>query len=344
MILNYKKGSEAQTLRKLLQNNKVQFCAFVFLLLFLGTAWVQGLNLFSLQSDFIGRVGMNGILALAMIPAVVCGIGLNFGLSIGMLCGLLGGCISIELNLHGAFALLVAFAVGSLFATIGGILYGMLLNRLKGSEMTVGTYAGFSAVSLMSVAWTLLPFSSPAMVWNIGGKGLRTTISLTDHFGGVLNHWGQLLLLAILSFAFFLFLKTRTGLAMKIAGEQEPFARSCGIDVDKMRILGTTISTILGAIGILVYAQGCGFMQLYQAPLMMPFLAVAAVLLGGATIKHGKVRHALLGVCLLQLLMTVSTPVMSHLFPNSNSSDAIRIIITYGMILYALTQKGGIER
>lgn len=39
------------------------------------------MNLPQLLSDCVRRWGMFGILALAMVPAVQCGIGLNFGIS-----------------------------------------------------------------------------------------------------------------------------------------------------------------------------------------------------------------------------------------------------------------------
>ena len=40
-----------------------------------------------------------------------------------------------------------------MIAAVTGWLYGLLLNRLKGSEMSVTTYVGFSVVSLMCIAW-----------------------------------------------------------------------------------------------------------------------------------------------------------------------------------------------
>ena len=49
------------------------------------------------------------------------------------------------------------------------------------------------------------------------------------------------------------------------AGSNPMFARYSGINVDMMRILGTTISTALGAIGIITYSQSHGFLQLYNA-------------------------------------------------------------------------------
>ena len=49
-----------------------------FFLLLLVLAGVFQMNLPQLLSDCIRRWGMYGILTLAMVPAVQCGIGLNF--------------------------------------------------------------------------------------------------------------------------------------------------------------------------------------------------------------------------------------------------------------------------
>ena len=69
-----------------------------FLLLIVAAGCFQ-MDLVQLLSDCIRRWGMYGVLALAMVPAVQCGIGLNFGISMGIVGGLLGGAIVIEVNL-----------------------------------------------------------------------------------------------------------------------------------------------------------------------------------------------------------------------------------------------------
>ena len=71
----------------------------LFLLILCILAVVQKQNLPGLLKDSLVRVGMNGILVLAMIPSINSGTGLNFGLSLGIVCGILAGCISIEMNL-----------------------------------------------------------------------------------------------------------------------------------------------------------------------------------------------------------------------------------------------------
>ena len=129
---------------------------------------------------------------------------------------------------------------------------------------------------------------------------------------------------------------------MKVAGSSESFAKSNGINVDNERILGTVLSTVLGAIGIIVYSQSFGFLQLYTAPLYVALPAVASILIGGASVHKAKIIHVIIGTLLYQSLLVVSLPVINILSEGS-MSEIIRIIISNGIILYALTRTGGEE-
>jgi len=307
------------------------------------------LPLNDLLSDTLIRTGMNGVLVLAMVPGILSGIGLNFGLPLGIVCGLVGGLISIEMDLTGYMAFFVAIIVSIPISALVGALYGYLLNRVKGSEMMVATYVGFSAVSLMCIGWLLMPFKAEEVKWPIG-EGLRTTIALTGRYDKILDHTfafnifgvtiptGLLLFFFLSCFLMALFLKTKTGMAMKAAGDNPRFAVASGINVDKQRIVGTMISTILGAVGIVVYAQSFGFYQLYQAPLMMGFAAVAAILIGGASARRANMLHVILGTFLFQGLLTISLPVANKIITEGNLSEVLRIIVQNGIILYALTK------
>lgn len=315
-------------------------------------AYVLDLNVPSLFSDNLVRMGMNGILVLAMVPGILSGTGLNFGLPLGIICGILGGLISIELQLTGLFGLFVAMIISIPLAILAGYFYGLLLNRVKGSEMMVGTYVGFSVVSLMCIAWLVLPFTSDSIRWPIG-DGLRTTIALTDYYDKVLNKLlafkvlgvkvptGLLLFFFAMCFLVWLFFKSKTGLAMIAVGSNNKFAKASGINVDKSRLISTVISTMLGAIGILVYAQSYGFFQLYTAPLMMGFAAVAAILLGGASAHSARIVHVIFGVFIFQGLLLAALPVANVIFPEGNLSEVMRVVVQYGIILYALTKAGG---
>ncbi|MFZ5352110.1 MAG: ABC transporter permease subunit [Bacillota bacterium] len=328
---------------------------FIMIILLSILAVTQKQDMAGMLKDSLVRIGMNGVLVLAMVPGIVSGTGLNFGLSLGIICGILAGCISVEMNLVGYTAFFTAVMISIPFSVLVGYLYGWLLNRVKGDEMTVGTYLGFSVVSVMCIGWLLIPFKSPEMIWAIGGKGLRTTISLSDRFAKILDNTfafeffghslpiGTLLFFAFGCLLMWLFLKSKTGVALTAAGDNPNFARASGINVNKQRMTGIILSTILGGIGILVYAQSFGFMQLYQSPLMMPFGAIAAILIGGATAKKAKISHVISGVILFQVLLTISLPVINKMMPEGNLSEVVRIIVSNGVILYALTKVGGNE-
>ena len=157
-----------------------------FILLCFMTLWYD-LSLFTLLSNTIVRMGMNAIMVLAMVPGIQCGISLNLGLPIGLVAGLIGGLLTIELGIPGWGGFLFAIVSGSALAAVCGYLYALMLNRLKGSEMSVTTYVGFSIVSLMCIAWLVLPFKSLKLRWPLG-TGLRNTIGLDGtNFRHILN-------------------------------------------------------------------------------------------------------------------------------------------------------------
>jgi simple sugar transport system permease protein len=61
-----------------------------FLIVLFAVATVTRMDVASLVEDSLLRIGRNGILVLALLPAVQGGVGLNFGLPIGIICGLIG--------------------------------------------------------------------------------------------------------------------------------------------------------------------------------------------------------------------------------------------------------------
>src|SRR5207247_11198786 len=118
------------------------------------------------------------------------------------------------------------------------------------------------------------------------------------------------------------------------------FARAAGISSTATRTQAAILSTGLGALGIVVFSQSYGFVQLYTAPLYMAFPAVACLLIGGASVSHASVLHVVIGTFLFQSILTVALPVTSQVV-QGDISETARLIIQNGMILYALTRKAG---
>lgn len=323
----------------------------VYLLALFVAAPFVGVSLPASISDSLIRIGMNGIMVLALIPMIQSGCGLNFGLSLGVIAGLLGATISIEMGLLGAWGFLVAIFISQGFGAVFGYGYGKLLNRVKGGEMMIATYVGFSSVMIMCIAWLILPFKSPTMIWGYGGSGLRTTISVEGFWRHILDDFlvihigddfkfptGAILVFVLVSLIVWVFFHLKIGTAVTAVGSNPTYARASGINVDRMRIISVVMSTMLGALGILIFQQSFGFIQLYEGPLYMAFPAVAAILIGGAGVNKATLANVFIGAALYQGILTM-TPAIFNAVLKVDMSDVIRIIVSNGMILYALTRK-----
>lgn len=323
--------------------------AAFLMMLFIAAPFV-GADFATQITNTLNRFSWNAILVLAMVPMIHSGCGLNFGLPLGIIAGLLGATLSIEFGFTGGLSFFMAILISTPIAIILGAGYGWLLNKIKGGEMMIATYVGFSSVSFMCMMWLLLPYKSPTMVWGFSGEGLRTTISLEGFYDKVLANFlqinignlsiptGTILFFALLAFLMWAFLHTKTGTAMTAVGSNPTFAKAAGVNVDKMRLLSVIMSTWLAAVGILVYEQGFGFIQIYNAPFYMALPAVSAILIGGASVNKASITNVVVGTFLFQGIVTMTPTVMNSMI-HMDMSEVIRIIISNGMILYALTRK-----
>ncbi len=321
-----------------------------FLVVLFGIAIATRMDIAALVTDSLVRAARNGILVLALLPAIQGGIGLNFGLPLGIICGLVGCVIALNAAVTGWAGLALSAGLGVAFAIPAGMAYGWLLNRTRGQEMMVGTYLGFAVVSGMSIFWIAAPFTNPTLVWAIAGRGLRTTLTLSGVYDKILDRlWsftvagvtiptGTLLLFALACAVVGLFFRTRAGITIAAARSNPRFARAAGISDERTRIQATVFSTVLAAIGIVVFAQSYGFLQLYTAPLLMAFPAVACILIGGASVTRATLTHVVIGTLLFQSILTVALPVTSQVI-EGDISETARLIIQNGMILYALTRR-----
>ena len=328
----------------------------LFFLLLCLVSPLYRINVPMMLGNVLERMTMYGILILAMMPGIQCGIGLNMGMTIGCISGLMGIVLSLQFNMTGLPALLFACAAGIILAIPLGWAYSKLLNRMKGNEMTISTYVGFSFVSLMCIGWMLLPFNNPKIIWLLSGRGLRVTHSLLGSFAHLLDNMlsfrifgievptGGLLFLAVCCLLVWLFSRSKTGVAMTAAGSNPHFAEASGINVDQMRTIGTTLSTMIAAVGIVIYSQAFGYAQLYTAPRQLGFIAASAILIGGATVSKARVSNVIIGVFLFEGVLVFGQQIANAAVAGGGLSEVMRIMISNGIILYALTQSGGNNR
>lgn len=332
-----------------------QIIILVFLLSMMAVAWHLNISLAYLMSDALVRLVMNGILVLSLLPMLNAGIGINYGLPVAITAGLLGLCLAVNFRYTGltGFAAALLFAIP--LAVVFGYGYALILNCVKGREEITATFVGFSFVPLMNFFWAVAPFSNPAMLWPIGGKGMRPTIGLRGYFAKELNSlwdftvlgltvpFGLLLFFALCCLAVGIFFKTRTGTAIIALGENEAYAKLSGLNISRLRILAVILSTVLGAAGICVYAQSYGFIELYDAPQMMAFPAASAILVGGCSGKRTTLLHVVLGTFLFQTTYLLSGPIANEILV-PEVAEIFRMMITNGVILYALIHEGKFKR
>lgn len=324
----------------------------LFLIIMALLALVINIPITGLLSDSLIRLVMNGVLVLSLVPMLRAGVGVNYGLPVGVSAGLLGMAVTLELRLTGMGGFFAALFFSMLIGIVFGYGYARVLEQVKSKEEIAGIFIGFSFVFIMSFFWAVAPFKNPQVLWPIGGQGMRPTIGLKDYFAKELNNlmsikiynfilpMGMLLFFAALCFLTYLFFKTKTGIALSSVGENEHFARLSGINVKRMRYVAVILSTVLAAIGICVYAQSYGFVELYEAPLMMAFPAASALLMGGSRGGRATISQVVAGTFLFQSIYVFSGPLANQLLL-PQISEIVRSVITNGVILYALIYEGG---
>ena len=129
---------------------------------------------------------------------------------------------------------------------------------------------------------------------------------------------------------------TRLGQNMRTVGQNRAVATSAGIDVDKTRIIATCISTVLAAWGQLIFLQNLGTFNTVQQQSNVGLYAVAAILVGGATVQKANNKQAVIGVILFHTLFVVAPLAATKLVGDSAISEYIRMFISYGVIAVSL--------
>ena len=302
----------------------------------------------AILNDCITRFGSMVILTLAMLPTIRCGMGLNIGLPVGIVCGLIAEVIAIENNFFGLGFLLVSVLIAILIAIPVGYVYGKLMNAAKGLEMTAGAITASLFTVLFYIAWRII---LPMRSWVSFGASQQTTISLYD-FGAnqildsilsfrigsnITVPSGTLLAILLLCYALYRFKPDVTISTDKIGSI---FTRTADLHVDNNRILASILSTVLGALGIIVYGQSIGYIQLLDA-LMMTYPAVAAVLIGGATMWRVRILHVFFGTFVFNNILFTALLITNRLLATTENlvlTDVVIQIIQNGVNLCVLVQ------
>lgn len=131
-------------------------------------------------------------------------------------------------------------------------------------------------------------------------------------------------------------LDTRLGQNMRTVGQSQSVAMASGINVDQTRVIAMIISTVLASWGQLIYLQNIGTFATYGAHTQIAQFAIAALLVGGASVQKANNKQAIIGVILFHTLFIVAPQAGKNLFDNAQIGEYFRVFVSYGVIALSL--------
>lgn len=138
-------------------------------------------------------------------------------------------------------------------------------------------------------------------------------------------------------------MKTKMGQDFRTVGQDMHIAEVSGINVSKTRIRAIVISTVLAAIGQIIFMQNMGILNTYGGHEQVGMYAIAAIVVGGASVTRATIGQAILGTALFHTLFIVSPQAGKNIFGDAQIGEYFRVFISYGVIglslaLYAWKQ------
>ena len=130
--------------------------------------------------------------------------------------------------------------------------------------------------------------------------------------------------------------RTKLGQDIRTCGQNMQVAAASGIRVGRTRIAATVISTVIAAWGQIIFLQNMGLINTYTSHEQVGTYAVAALLVGGASIRKATIPQVFIGALLFHLLFFTMPLAGNQLFNDSQIGEYFRVFISYGVIAVAL--------
>jgi simple sugar transport system permease protein len=311
----------------------------------------SGLSVKYILQEIITRLGRNSFLVLALLLPIYAGMGLNFGMTLGAMAGQIGLIFAVNFGISNWHGLLFALLVGLPVSVFLGWICGLVMNRAKGREMVTGYILAFFINGIyqffvMYMLGSVIPMGNRAIVLS-RGYGIRNTLNLESvrqsldnilvlHVLGFTVPVVTFIIIALLCIFIVWFKKTKLGQDMRAVGQDMVVAEAAGIPVEKTRIVAIIISTVLACAGQIIFLQNMGNLATYNAHDQTGFFAVAAILVGGASVTHASIANVFIGVMLLHSMFVVSPLAGQKLFGSAMIGEYFRQFIGYGVIALSL--------
>lgn len=323
----------------------------LFVIICLLGIYASKLNIIYIMNEIVVRLSRNLFLVLALIIPVLAGMGLNFAVVIGAMAGQIGLIAIKVFDMGGFTGFLIAILFSTPFALLFGYGTGLILNKTKGKEMITGLMLGYFANGLYQLVFltfmgTIIPVDNPEIILS-GGVGLKNALDLKliqysidnilkPDIMGIKIPVITLLLVAILCAIIRFVIKTKLGQDFRSLGQDINIAEVSGINTNKIRLIAITISTVLAAWGQIIFLQNIGTLNTYNSHEQVGMFAIAALLVGGASVTKATIGQAIVGTLLFHTLFIVSPFAGKNLFGDAQIGEYFRSFIAYGVIALSL--------
>jgi len=323
----------------------------IFIILIAFAIPLSGLSGIYFIRELMIRLSRNSFLILALLIPVMAGMGMNFSIVLGAMAGEIGLIFITDWQIIGISGMLLAILISTPIAVLLGYFAGIVLNRAKGREMVTGFMLAFfmNGIYQLFVLFgmgNIIPISNSSILLP-RGYGIRNTINLLGirqvldkliplKIGDILIPVATFLVIATLCVFITWFRKTKLGQDMRTVGQDNEVARLSGINVESTRVLSIVISTVLACYGQILFLQNIGTMNTYQSHEQVGIFAIAALLVGGASVAKANIPNVFIGVILFHTMFVVAPRTGKALMGQAQLGEYFRVFVSYGVIAFSL--------
>jgi simple sugar transport system permease protein len=323
----------------------------LFIVLLIFAIPLSGFSTDYLINEIITRLGRNSFLVISLLIPVMAGMGLNFGIVLGAMAGQIGLIFMLDWGVVGIPGILLAMLIGTPIAILLGLLAGTILNRAKGREMVTSMILGFfiNGIYQLTILYgmgSLIPITSNKILLP-RGYGVRNALDLISVRKVLDNMWsinisnisiplGVFSIIIGLCIFVYWFTKTKLGQDMRAVGQDMQVAATAGINVDRTRTLSIIISTVLACFGQIIFLQNIGTINTYNSHDQVGTFAIAALLIGGASVVKATIPNVFIGITLFHLTFIVAPRAGKELLGQAKIGEFFRVFVSYGIIAISL--------
>jgi ribose transport system permease protein len=270
-----------------------------------------------------------GVIALGMTFVIILG---GIDLSVGSLTALLGGVGIMAMNRVMEANWSESTSIVAAVATM--LLVGPLLGALSGVLITKGRITPFIAtLGAMAI------YRSLTLVFKDGGEYRAqaanfASLASPEWMGDWARRFTAVIFFALAIVLSVLLKKTWFGTAVHAVGDNETAARYAGIRVDRVKIMTYALSGLMCGIAALIVSTRMNSIASAQTGQLYELDAIAAVVVGGASMRggFGSIWGTVIGVLILGVVNNMLNMISSSETLKSLGLEGVNIAHLQGLV------------